>query len=123
MTSRHKSTAAVAIAAGASLSGAANSGDKLLCAIIMPAIWTAAALTFQASDDGGVTWNNVYDDQGNEITIASAAVVAGQRISMDPSNFAGIDFIKVQSGIVGALVNQVAAATLILIYRKYYALD
>jgi len=123
MTHRSKSTGQVTIAAGASLSSAGNTSDKVLCAIIIPAVWTAAALTFQASDDGGVTWNNVYDDQGNEITIASAAVVAGQRISMDPSNFASVDFIKVQSGVVGALVNQVVAATITLVYRKYYALD
>jgi len=123
MTHRSKSTGAVLIAAGSSLSSAGNTCDKVLCAIIIPAVWTAAALTFQASDDAGVTWKEMYDDQGNETTIIAAAVVAGQRISIDPSNFASVDFIKVRSGTAAAPVNQVAAATITLVYRKYYALN
>ena len=98
---RSKSAGSVTIASGASLSGAINLGDKVLSAIIMPASWTAAALTFQASDDGGTTWKDMYDDGGNEISILSANAVAGRRISVDPSAFAGIDLIKVRSGTSG----------------------
>jgi len=118
-----KKASVTTIASGAALSGPINLGAKVLCAIIMPAAWTAAALTFQASDDGGNTWYSVYDDQGNEVTIASAAVNASSRISMDPSNFAGIDFIKIRSGTTAAPVNQGAACTLTLVARKYYAVD
>jgi len=120
---RNKANAQVTIAAGAALSGAANLGDKVLSAILMPAAWTAACLTFQASDDEGVTWHGVWDDGGNEVSIASAAVVAGQRISVDPSSFAGLDFLKIRSGTTAAPVNQAAAATLTLVARKYFALD
>jgi len=120
---RNKSTASVTIASGASLSGGVNLGDKILSAIIVSAAWTTAALTFQASDDGGVTWKNMFDSGGNEITIASAAVVAGQRISIDPSDFAGVDMIKVRSGTSGSAVTQGADRVLTLVSRKYYALD
>jgi len=123
MTHRSKSTGAVSIAAGASLSSAGNTSDKVLCALIVSAGWTPACLTFQASDDAGVTWNELYDDQGNEITISAAAVAANNRLSMDPSNFAGVDFIKVRSGTAAAPVVQVAAAAITLVYRKYYALN
>ena len=46
---------AVTISNGQSLSPQANLGNKLLVGIQMPAVWTAAALTFQASPDGGTT--------------------------------------------------------------------
>jgi len=120
---RSKILQQAAIAAGAALSGAVNLSDKVLCAIIMPAVWTAAALTFQASDDGGLTWYSVYDDQGNEITIVSTVAIAGVRLSMDPSNFASISAIKVRSGAAATPVNQTYAATIGLVSRKYYALD
>ena len=120
---RDKSTATVTIASGASLSGGVNLGSKILSAIIVSAAWTAGALSFQASDDGGTTWKDMFDDGGNEITIASAAVVAGQRISLDPSMFAGVDCLKVRSGLTGAPQAQGADRVLTLVSRKFYALD
>jgi hypothetical protein len=120
---RNKTECTATIASGAALSSAVNLGDKVLCAIIAPAAWTAAALTFQASDDGGVTWNSMFDDGGNEITIISAAVVAGQRISVDPSQFASVDCITVRSGTTATPVNQGAARAIKLVARKFYALD
>lgn len=120
---RSKTTGTVTITSGTSLSGPINLGDKVLSAIIVSAAWTAAALTFQASDDGGTTWKDMYDDGGNEITILSANVVAGRRISVDPSAFAGIDQIKVRSGTGGSPTNQGADRVLTLVSRKYYALD
>lgn len=120
---RNKSTASVTIASGASLSGAVNLGDKVLCAIIISAGWTAAALSFQASDDGGATWKDMYDDAGNEVTVASGNVAAARRISLDPSTFASVDQVKVRSGLTGAAVNQGADRILTLVARKFYALD
>lgn len=120
---RSKATASVTIASGASLSGKIHLGDKVLTAIIISADWTAAALSFQASDDNGTTWYDMYDDGGNEITIVSAAVVASRRISIDPSAFAGVDAIKVRSGLTAAAVNQGADRTLTLVSRKFYGLN
>lgn len=110
------------IAAGTSLSQGILIGVKVLSAIIMPAVWTAAVLSFQASDDDGVTWFDMYDDAGIEITLSPAAP-AGKRLSLDPSMFAGVTFIKIRSGPTAAPVNQVAAAAITLVSRKYYALD
>lgn len=120
---RSKDTASVTIANGTSLSGAVNLGSKILSAIIIPSGWTAAALSFQASDDQGQTWKDVYDQGGNEINVAQAYVVINRRISIDPGDFGGIDFIKVRSGLSAAAVNQGADRVLTLVTRKYYALD
>jgi len=120
---RSKATASVTIASGASLSGAVNLGGKVLTAITIPAAWTAAELSFQASDDQGTTWYDMFDDGGTEVQIASASVVASRRITLDPSAFAGVDYIKVRSGLTAAAVNQGADRVLTLTSRKYYALD
>ena len=63
----------VTIAATASLSDAARlpNGHEVV-GITMPAAWTAANLTFQASPDGS-TFYNLYDDEGNEVTVTAAA--------------------------------------------------
>jgi len=67
----YDTTATVTIANGASLSGAANLGEARICAIMMPADWTAADLTFQASIDGS-TFYNVYDEFDTEVTVQAA---------------------------------------------------
>ena len=61
------------IAAGAALSGPCALGALTLVGISMPAVWTAAPLTFQVSPDGGTTWQELYDGAGNEITVTAAA--------------------------------------------------
>jgi hypothetical protein len=110
-----KTTGQVTIANGQSLSNAIDLGAKVLSGILIPAAWTAAGLSFQASDDLGVTWQNLYDATGSEVTITSAAVTAGRRISLDPSLFVGIDFLKVRSGIQSAPVPQGQSTILTLI--------
>lgn len=120
---RNKSIATVTIANGTSLSGPVNLGDKVLCAIILPAVWTGAAISFQASDDNGVTWKDMFDDGAQEINVPTTGAVAGQRISMDPSMFAGVDAIKVRSGLTAAAVNQAADRSITLVSRKFYSLD
>jgi hypothetical protein len=115
----HKTAAAqVTIANGQSLSAPVNLGSKTLCAITLPAAWSAAGLSFQVSDDQGATWLNMFDSAGSEIVIPSAAVVAGQRISIDPAIFSGVDFLKVRSGASGGAVNQGADRILTLVSRK-----
>ncbi len=56
-------TAAATILNGAALSGAVDLKEMRLSAIIMPAAWTAAALTFAVSADGA-TYYPLYDATG-----------------------------------------------------------
>lgn len=120
---RNKSRSVVTITSGTALSSAVNLGDKILSAILIDANWTTAALTFQVSDDNGVTWYELYDENGTAVSCASGIVVAGQRLTVDPDLFESVDQIKVRSGTSGSPVNQTDTVTLTLIGRKYYALD
>ena len=100
------------IANGAALSGQVNLGNRLLVGIQMPATWTAASLTFQVSPDGGTTWLELYSTAGTEQTFT---VAASQFIQIDPTQWRGINCIKVRSGTAGAPVNQGQSSTLTLI--------
>ena len=113
-----QNTASANIANGAALSAAVCLGDKILCAIQMPAAWTAADLTFQVSYDKGVTWTDLHDDGGTEVKISSPA--AGEVRLLDPSGFASCMFLKVRSGVSATPVNQGAARTITLVTRKFF---
>ena len=68
----------------------------------MPAVWDAADLTFQVSDDGGTTFRNLYWDWGPELVIDAAAA-----ITIELSPFVGlhnIDQLKIRSGTAGTPV-------------------
>jgi hypothetical protein len=103
------------IPAGATgLSDVIDLGGHVLVAIQMPSTWTAADLTFQVSLDG-VTFNNLYDDEGNEVklTVAASRVVAiGEPALMWHSGK-----IKLRSGTAALAVDQTAARALKLATR------
>ena len=102
------------IANGASLSGAVVLPPaEYLCGISMPAAWTAANLTFQASFDG-TTYYDLYDQDGTELNITAAA---SRHIVLNPDNFWGFKWLKVRSGTTGTPVNQGAARTITLLTR------
>jgi hypothetical protein len=107
----------VLIASGTSLSAAVPLGSKVLIGIGMPAVgWDAAALTFQGSLDGGITWLELMNDASAAI---SAAVAAGQFIMLSTLfSWRAINHIKVRSGTSGAPVNQTADRTLTLVLRS-----
>jgi hypothetical protein len=103
------------IAPAASLSGPVSLGALPLVGIAMPAVWTAAALTFQVSPDGGTTWLELYDGAGNEVTLMAAA---GQFVMPGATYaWAGINMLKVRSGTAAAAVTQTPGATINLISR------
>jgi hypothetical protein len=105
-------TATATIANGASLSGAIDLGTSRLLAIQMPAAWTAAALTFEASYDG-VTYAPVYDSAGTEIswTVGASRLV----LNAAAAEWLGVRYLKVRSGTSAAPVNQAADRTLKII--------
>lgn len=115
-----KALATVTIPNAGALSTSAALGDKTVVGIMVSPAWTAAGLTFQASEDGGTTWLNLTDSAGAEVSIAAAGILAGGRVSLDPTPFIGVNFIRVRSGTNAAPVNQGAARALTLILRKVY---
>lgn len=84
-----------------------------LVAIVMPAAWTAADLTFQASNDDSA-FANLYNASGTEITVP---VGASRWVAIDPTDFAGVAFLKVRSGTSGAAVNQGADRVITFVVR------
>ena len=105
-------TQTATILSGASLSGSIDLGTTRLFAIIMPAAWTSASLTFQGSVDG-TNWFNLYTDTGTEV---SATVAASQYVVMSsPAQMLGVRYAKVRSGTSGSAVNQGADRALTLV--------
>ncbi len=90
-------------------------GAKTLVGIVMPSAWTAAAITFQVSADGGTTWSEMTTSAGAAV---SYTVAAGQFIAIDPALWRGINLIIIRSGTSGSPVNQGADRVLTLITRQ-----
>ncbi len=105
-----------AIAAGTSLSNAVQVGGGLLARISIPASWTTANISFQVSFDN-VTFQVLYDDQGNVIT----ATVAAASVDILMTAYGGFTFLKIQSGVPGATVNQVSAMAVGVIVTAPFA--
>lgn len=104
-------TFTVTIAANASLSGAVQLDEFVPVAIVMPSSWTAANLTFQASEDG-TTFLDLYSTSGSELQVTAAA---NRFLALDPAQFRGARFLKVRSGTSATPVNQTAQRTLKLL--------
>ncbi len=103
------------IANGESLSDALDLKGYGLTGFQMPTSWTTANLTFQVSVDG-TTYQNLYDDLGNEVTVTAAA---SRFIRVDPALFVGFEKIKVRSGTSGSAVNQAAARSIVVQGRVF----
>ena len=104
-------TRTATIAESASLSDAIQVDGSTVVGIVLPATWTTANLTFQASADDS-TYNNVYDELGTEKTVVAAA---SRYIPLNPADFLGANSIKVRSGTSGTAVNQAAARSVIVV--------
>lgn len=92
---------------------AQNGLRETLVAIIMPASWTTADLTFQASNDD-TTFYNFYNAAGTEVTVEADA---SRWIGIDPVDFSGVAYMKVRSGTSGTPVAQGADRTLTFLFR------
>lgn len=95
------------IAAGQSLSDKLNVSAGDLCRLTIPAAWDNAPITFQASTDD-VGYNDLYDINGNELTMA---VKPGAGILLNSNIVQGIAWLKIRSGTSKGPVNQSAQRT------------
>lgn len=101
----------VLIGNGESLSDAIALFGLRIVGIMMPALWTAAGISFQGSHDGS-TFYDVYDSDGNEVEIGAAQE---RFITVFSAFTAGFPFCKVRSGNAGTPVAQGADRTLYLV--------
>jgi hypothetical protein len=108
----------VTIASGASLSGAVDLEGYTLVGILMPAAWTAAALTFAVASTLAGTYADAYTDAGVEV---SATVAASRYVGLRSDlamALAAARFLKVRSGTTGTPVNQGDARILTLVLKE-----
>lgn len=115
----HTSTT-VTIASSASLSDAANLGAVragALAGIIVPSTWTTAVISFAAGLTADGTFYPLYNAAGAEVSTGSIVGGTAVWVALIPTDFAGVPFIKVRSGLVGAAVNQSGGDTLTLVIR------
>lgn len=101
---------------GQALSNPIDLSDYALAALIMPAAWTAASITFAACETQNGTYKPVYGDDGTEVTISSANVAA-DRVIVNKAvleQLAGLRWVKVRSGTSGAPTNQGADRAIVV---------
>jgi hypothetical protein len=107
------------IRSGNSLSDAIDLEGYDLKAVEMPVVWTSAnAMTFQAAEKIGGTYQNVYDDAGNEVSVSasnSRCIKIGATLSKD---LAGLRFLKIRSGTSASAVAAGADTTLLLLVQQ-----
>lgn len=106
----------VTIPAANNLATAFFTGGKAIVGIVMPAAWTAAKIGYDVSIDG-INWVTAYDGGGNyEQTTAEASAFIC--IPLADAIFA--PFVRIKSvSAVNVAVNQVLAATLTLVTKRY----
>lgn len=104
------------IKSGASLTATAvNLGAGEVVGLLVPAAWTAADITFSPDSAGTGTCR---DEAGTELKIASAAIVAGDRVVCAiPSKLNALGVVYVRSGVKGVPVVQAADRTLTFLVR------
>jgi hypothetical protein len=110
------------IAAGSALSIGAQINGLDLVGLLMPAGWDAAVITLQQSIDQ-VTWSDVYDASGAEMTVQTAAgryvrLPAGA-LALGTILLTGIRFIRIRSGTGAVPLPQSAPRTLTWLSRNY----
>ena len=103
---------------GTALSPEINLGDWELEAIITPSAWTTAALTFLGTTASGGTDVNLFEDAGNEISIACAVDRYISITGTDRTAIRSVRWLTIRSGTSGSPVNQGASRTLTLVLRK-----
>lgn len=83
------------IANGQQASSAIKCMGMVPVGIILPAAFTGTALTFQVCDTESGTYQTLYGMDGNAV---SMTVAQGRTYAINPTNFEGVQFLKVVSG-------------------------
>jgi hypothetical protein len=96
------------IASGQTASGVIDLAGTTLCGIHLPSAFTGTSVTFQAAPTAGGTFQTVQRSGAD----FSLPVAAARYIGLNPSDFAGVQFLKIISGSAEA-----AARTLTLAVR------
>lgn len=89
--------------------------DGVPVALEMPEDWTAADITLKGSRSADGTLYDVYDADGNEVTLT---VGADRFVVLNPADYAGFGSIQLRSGTTASPVNQGADRTLFVIYKE-----
>lgn len=97
-------TVTVTIAAGGSLSDAADLSAGTAYYLIAPDAWDAADLSFQISEDN-ITFHDLFDNKAFEVT---RPVVTGAAVNTDPTWTQAAMWLKLRSGSRVAPVSQSA---------------
>lgn len=82
------------IAVSTTTSGAIDLGGTTLLGVQLPAAFTGTSISFQAATSFGGTYQTVIDGSGSTL---SKTVSQGKYLLLDPSEFAGLQFIKIVS--------------------------
>ena len=106
----------VTIAAAASLSSAVNLNSAFPVGLNVPIGWTTANITFQGSQDGGITYNNARTSGGSEIMVN--VTTPGDNYNLNPLDFALYSHIIVRSGTTLAPISQASSAAIVLSTRE-----
>lgn len=106
-------TQSVTIANGAALSNAIDILGTSLQGVLLPAVWTAAAMTFAVSFDG-ITYFPLFDSTGAEV---SYTVVQGHAVFFPTYNWRMVRYLKIRSGTLASPVNQGQSTVVTLALR------
>jgi hypothetical protein len=106
-----RKTFAVEIADTESLSEGVDLGNRTLGAILMPAAWSAADLTFEVSIDGE-NFFDLLDSEGSEVALT---VAADDFLRLNVLDWSAIRYLKLRSGTSGSPVAQEGDRTITLV--------
>jgi hypothetical protein len=103
---------------GESLSSIIDLGDaSRIAGFRVRTGWTTADVSFQVNvDDSATGWSNLYDQDGNEVSITGVA--AERAYALDPNIFGGFRYLRIRSGDSAEPISQVDAQT-IDIFRRH----
>lgn len=102
------------IAASAALSGTVDLQYAALVGIYVPASWTTASITLQASLDG-VTFQDVRNAAGDNFELVAGA--GNCFVPLAPLELQGTRYVRLRSGTAAVPVTQAAERSLTLVTR------